>query len=151
MCGNYGSWSYEADPEEGSPPRVRDLRLSLFLDGLLPGITPACAGITISCDCHSSIFRDHPRVCGNYAILFDLSNLKLGSPPRVRELHFGNFGNFEYFGITPACAGITFHALNFVNFLQDHPRVCGNYKTCINGDFIQKGSPPRVRELRNSE
>ena len=50
--------------------------------------------------------------------------------------------------ITPAYAGTTPLHILIIPVLQDHPRVCGNYRF-INISFESAlGSPPRMRELR---
>ena len=113
-------------------------------------ITPACAGITLSSPPPSVLGEDHPRVCGNYWLIFDRIECFWGSPPRVRELLQFNANEVPPRGITPACAGITVADGPLPGWQQDHPRVCGNY-FCVwdKGDF-RAGSPPRVRELRVS-
>ena len=51
----------------GSPPLARGiLRNSLFIK-LLIGITPACAGNTSLCSARLLLFRDHPRLRGEYS------------------------------------------------------------------------------------
>ena len=54
---------------------------------------------------HSTLPRDHPRVCGEKAVAVVSSSFTLGSPPRVRGK--GDNGNVQIAqaGITPACAG----------------------------------------------
>ena len=51
--------------DEGSPPRMREKLVSVFV--VVNGI------------------RDHPRVCGKNCISLDLLRSALGSPPRMRE------------------------------------------------------------------
>jgi len=51
--------------------------------------------------------RDHPRACGNNMNRRRYLMKEKGSPPRLREQHFGDYyGDFQY-GITPALAGTT--------------------------------------------
>ena len=52
--------------EQGSPPRVRELRPRIILVDQDRGITPACAGITEVSTLQQQRKQDHPRVCGNY-------------------------------------------------------------------------------------
>ena len=69
------------------------------------GITPAYAGKSSHRPMHSTLPRDHPRVCGEKAVAVVSSSFTLGSPPRVRGK--GDNGNVQIAqaGITPACAG----------------------------------------------
>ena len=69
----------------GSPPRVRE---KLIRDGVIAyadGITPACAGKTLSLWELGRWRWDHPRVCGKNCTYIYLFVRYLGSPPRVRE------------------------------------------------------------------
>lgn len=68
-------------------------------------ITPAYAGKSSHRPMHSTLPRDHPRVCGEKAVAVVSSSFTLGSPPRVRGK--GDNGNVQIAqaGITPACAG----------------------------------------------
>ena len=73
-----------------------------------------------------------------------------GSPPRVREkLIYSQKENATH-GITPACAGKTLQVLLSGNLAWDHPRVCG--KNCWKQEDLSDslGSPPRVREKRQT-
>ena len=94
---------------------------------------------------HSTLPRDHPRVCGEKAVAVVSSSFTLGSPPRVRGK--GDNGNVQIAqaGITPACAGksICFRARQCVR--KDHPRVCGEKYLLSRTSMCTKGSPPRVR------
>ena len=71
-----------------------------------------------------------------------------GSPPRARELLAILSISLGYFGITPACAGITSPIYSFQLANRDHPRVRGNYTRALQGHLATRGSPPRARELR---
>ena len=67
VCGNYIFIGHDCYSVEGSPPRVRELRLAAEVKSRLDGITPACAGITHRLASCKPNRWDHPRVCGNYA------------------------------------------------------------------------------------
>ena len=112
-------------------------------------ITPACAGITQLREIAQDPLEDHPRVCGNYYNQAEGFAGARGSPPRVRELPEASTKSLSFFGITPACAGITCgcHGCGFHGL--DHPRVCGNYMGFPPFFLVPLGSPPRVRELLN--
>ena len=109
----------------GSPPRMRGKVVLSSENPLCRGITPAYAGKSSHRPMHSTLPRDHPRVCGEKAVAVVSSSFTLGSPPRVRGK--GDNGNVQIAqaGITPACAGksICFRARQCVR--KDHPRVCG--------------------------
>ena len=51
-------------------------------------------------------------------------------------------------GITPACAGKTFHTPSKKQLCRDHPRVCGENMFAGTKSAVQQGSPPRVRGKR---
>ena len=48
-------------------------------------------------------------------------------------------------GITPAYAGKRVHSELEGPRSEDHPRVCGEKHTHLNGTFLNLGSPPRMR------
>ena len=88
-----------------------------------------------------------------------------GSPPRVRgkvdDLRLGGgkvgitpacagkrliFRGGAYpLRITPACAGKRVYFLSRSDCVQDHPRVCGEKISAMDGGNGEVGSPPRVR------
>ena len=72
-----------------------------------------------------SLYKDHPRVCGEKIAKKSGHAVGLGSPPRVRGkgeccdiLH-------RHERITPACAGKRGVNQCFMTGKRDHPRVCG--------------------------
>ena len=71
----------------------------------------------------------------------------MGSPPRVRGIHFGAKNERRDMGITPACAGNAGNHPIFYKWGEDHPRVCGEYLITISMLIISSGSPPRVRGI----
>ena len=89
----------------GSPPPMRGKVLGLRTSGLLPRITPAYAGKSHSKRTREKINGDHPRLCGEKAVVGNYNRIFVGSPPpmrgKVREFLFFRF----IFGITPAYAG----------------------------------------------
>ena len=127
VCGDYIFRYAETGTGVGSPPRVRGLRkIRLFLDSSA-GITPACAGTTCIGIVLESLKWDHPRVCGDYFVMFAKTLIRSGSPPRVRGLR-GSYELQAWFqGITPTCAGTTLPLAHWRRACQDHPRVCGDY------------------------
>ena len=126
MCGKNHKTAIKTVGSLGSPPRVREKLLLVVSHTTFFGITPACAGKT------------------SIPVHYDMGDR--GSPPRVREKRKFVRQRIRQDGITPACAGKTNAACGSVNFVGDHPRVCGKNLSdqFILADFL--GSPPRVRE-----
>ena len=114
--------------QKGSPPRVRGKRQHFLCYLFRFRITPACAGKT-----HIAISAlldswDHPRVCGENAVVREDVIKITGSPPRVRGKRPPVAGRGRAGGITPACAGKTSGESARQPHGQDHPRVCGENK-----------------------
>ena len=74
-----------------------------------------------------------------------MSSIVGGSPPRVR----GKVGLFhpplKTLGITPACAGKSGNSTGHHPSSGRSPRVCGEKPDSAPEDWIEQGSPPRVR------
>ena len=64
VCGEKGQGDGFTQAISGSPPRVRGKADLAVFTGLLPGITPACAGKSLIELNQALLFGDHPRVCG---------------------------------------------------------------------------------------
>ena len=84
VCGEYSAPRCGRGEVGGSPPRVRGVRDPPGIQGVRPGITPACAGSTRPSRHPGSSTRDHPRVCGEYCTTTGWLIPMMGSPPRVR-------------------------------------------------------------------
>ena len=112
---------------------------------LFSRITPAHAGKRYLPDGTPKIQTDHPRTCGEKAVLFTACSISSGSPPHMRgkdcEL---NYTLLEQ-GITPAHAGKSsaFRMSGLV--LEDHPRTCGEKLTAKMFAVLPSGSPPHMR------
>ena len=129
----------------GSPPRVRGK--VQVCSGVVSEqrITPACAGKRFLESVHNRQKEDHPRVCGEKAVLPMWTNTRLGSPPRVRGKAFSYSARSRAVGITPACAGKSTLRKTAGSTYRDHPRVCGE-KAAERAEVGKgRGSPPRVR------
>ena len=107
VCGEYRSEFRRRKWVTGSPPRVRGILMPFRSSADGSGITPACAGNTYGGLYPSMIWRDHPRVCGEYLQTPDKQQLYVGSPPRVRGILRKIIKGEKKMGITPACAGNT--------------------------------------------
>ena len=71
-------------PMRGSPPRVRGKDDEQENCNSYHGITPAHAGKSMGYGGQRLICEDHPRVCGEKAMLGRVQTTGLGSPPRMR-------------------------------------------------------------------
>ena len=145
MCGEQFTSNGEVNDGPGSPPRVRGtVSPGTGMSGSR-GITPACAGNRASSALDTRRAKDHPRVCGEQFLNRKASFSQRGSPPRVRGTDPSPAAWNSPAGITPACAGNSFHQSHKRGAVQDHPRVCGEQPSpppTRGGDL---GSPPRVR------
>ena len=68
----------------GSPPRMRGKGCRTGCRGICRRITPAHAGKRPSCSSRAAGARDHPRACGEKAVMGDNGQRLIGSPPRMR-------------------------------------------------------------------
>ena len=109
------------------------------------GITPACAGKSLSAEIQGLEAEDHPRVCGEKHSFSRPNREPLGSPPRVRGKVLFQAVQNPVIGITPACAGKRSQNHLKTTFVKDHPRVCGEKLQNLQSRKKKQGSPPRVR------
>ena len=129
----------------GSPPRVRGKAAAEILSLAAAGITPACAGKSLSKLRRRAGTRDHPRVCGEKMSTFFFWQNRAGSPPRVRGKVICSRFAMPCRGITPACAGKRGSQPPGAKGAGDHPRVCGEKTFNRREVWRITGSPPRVR------
>ena len=145
MCGEHYTDAELDQIKQGSSPRVRGTLALGLARGVLRGIIPACAGNTRSRRSRCARSRDHPRVCGEHAVLGQEVLARRGSSPRVRGTRSITHCSFLVSGIIPACAGNTRRFRGRPDRRRDHPRVCGEhfgFELDTGGDW---GSSPRVR------
>ena len=109
------------------------------------GITPAGAGKTRCCDCQRIEAWDHPRRCGENALILSATTGESGSPPQVRGKHNVYRLRDRTNGITPAGAGKTLAGVKFEAVHKDHPRRCGENMHLRRAVDCDTGSPPQVR------
>ena len=108
-------------------------------------ITPADAGKTVHPSAFQHIAQDHPRGCGENTDAPSGRFALIGSPPQVRGKPDTRALRAVVSRITPAGAGKTRLALQFVLWYQDHPRRCGENELYGHDRFMEVGSPPQVR------
>ena len=105
VCGEkFGAFRSNAE-QPGSPPRMRGKALCGQLQQIANGITPAYAGKRSSEYLHTTMFGDHPRVCGEKKCRSLFLFIYRGSPPRMRGKGFTLKKTGCRHGITPAYAG----------------------------------------------
>ena len=84
-------------------------------------------------------------MCGEKFTFNFYNTCKLGSPPRVRGKADSVTNVKRNHRITPACAGKSEKGLIQIEYLEDHPRVCGEKPLFPLFPRLISGSPPRVR------
>ena len=125
VCGEKGQPVPAAGLSEGSPPRMRG-KVKKTQKGIQSaGITPACAGKSLSAALMSARSGDHPRMCGEKLYWLPVRSCCGGSPPHVRGKALLTQCRSAGVGITPACAGKSFAPLAVWFIFGDHPRMCG--------------------------
>ena len=129
----------------GSPPRVRGKVECYGHVRVCCGITPARAGKRDSTFSLLSIYRDHPRACGEKTPMLLAIAAAAGSPPRVRGKVARRFALRHHLGITPARAGKRLRLTHSMPTTRDHPRACGEKSRNWLFSASRSGSPPRVR------
>ena len=105
MCGEKATFRAAAKAAAGSPPHVRGKVNGRHTPLMIMRITPACAGKREFCRCRPGWRWDHPRMCGEKAVLFYADHPVEGSPPHVRGKAMVGAQLFYDLRITPACAG----------------------------------------------
>ena len=126
MCGEHDSVTLDYVPPSGSSPHVRGARGNCRYNSAMAGIIPACAGSTPDNARFVITGRDHPRMCGEHAILHGSWHDGGGSSPHVRGAPVQAFNGDDPLGIIPACAGSTYrwHG-DFRHGLGSSPHVRG--------------------------
>ena len=129
-CGENSAFSYSSLCFLGSPPQVRGKLKNCSLRRTAWRITPAGAGKTCRRWSGRYMRPDHPRRCGENRQVLPGAGLQRGSPPQVRGKLSSLFALSILDRITPAGAGKTY--MNRIRGCteKDHPRRCGENKTC---------------------
>ena len=124
---------------------MRGKEASRKLRGTLKGITPAYAGKRAKRGRLAAGRWDHPRVCGEKALIHGITFPSLGSPPRMRGKAHALKKRPLPVGITPAYAGKSSFLSGCTRMPRDHPRVCGEKLRGAVRFSTAIGSPPRMR------
>ena len=109
--------------------------------------TPAYAGNTSDPSSTIPVFRDRPRLRGEYGRLPVPLIVPVGSPPLARGIHARNKGIRDRIRITPACAGNTRFITKIRRVAWDHPRLRGEYGKVLLVRQLSIGSPPLARGI----
>ena len=129
----------------GSSPHVRGAPTAAPTSKPQLGIIPACAGSTTASSNATQALRDHPRMCGEHCGISPSAVNSWGSSPHVRGAHRRGYATGCPAGIIPACAGSTYFGRWRGTALRDHPRMCGEHRSDIDGMTEAAGSSPHVR------
>ena len=132
----------------GSSPRVRGKHLADAPHPAVSGLIPARAGKTRG-GCTSPTSRPaHPRACGENTWQMLLTQLSVGSSPRVRGKRVVAVRPLHQDRLIPARAGKTSTRRPSRPSTRAHPRACGENDTGKGCGFPCPGSSPRVRGKR---
>ena len=145
MCGEHYPPCAILRPLGGSSPHVRG---ALWQGGIKKGdegIIPACAGSTHRVRHGARLRRDHPRMCGEHLLIFQLDTDGRGSSPHVRGARVFPTACIRPTGIIPACAGSTKKSSFQQPLRRDHPRMCGEHTVKTEPVADGGGSSPHVR------
>ena len=145
VCGEHAVLNSDALPFTGSSPRMRGTLLHHALALASGGIIPAYAGNTCETCEGSSDGGDHPRVCGEHAMVSATALAVRGSSPRMRGTQSRCRPCMRRTGIIPAYAGNTRGGSNATADIRDHPRVCGEHTSRNSSRRRMTGSSPRMR------
>ena len=109
------------------------------------GSPPLARGVLYRIVRFNFITWDHPRLRGEYSSMSPEERRYLGSPPLARGVLTQSAPMRTSPGITPACAGSTFHLCGYSRYFRDHPRLRGEYKSGASERSYKLGSPPLAR------
>ena len=129
----------------GSPPLARGKDPRHPHIASIKGITPACAGKSLSTHQNGACSKDHPRLRGEKLIVCPTVAPVRGSPPLARGKDLKDVKAGRSSRITPACAGKRVSILAECPTMEDHPRLRGEKLWLIPLFLSSLGSPPLAR------
>ncbi len=147
VYGEYSMAGYLVTRQDGSSPRVRGIRQSIFSGDFDTRFIPACTGNTVDCHVQNQRPSVHPRVYGEYAWLYAQKAAEGGSSPRVRGILFPPCRTSLCHRFIPACTGNTLRGSRPAFSRSVHPRVYGEYSSYLFVTMLCSGSSPRVRGI----
>ena len=166
VCGEHRHASNTPVRQTGSSPRMRGTPYTCVSVSGNAGIIPAYAGNTRNILRHSTLTRDHPRVCGEHNCDDGDKRTNWGSSPRMRGTPLSIWTRqypprdhprvcgehptrkawaLVWTGIIPAYAGNTWMPPTETIKAWDHPRVCGEHAVPSDETTAKTGSSPRMR------
>ena len=148
MRGEYQVYKRKRVARKGSPPLARGILRPNSINIGFARITPACAGNTDLRERISTVYKDHPRLRGEYVSTRPCQTVDRGSPPLARGIRPELRAGSHQSGITPACAGNTPLMSSVRTAPRDHPRLRGEYFCRLPHFTIIIGSPPLARGIR---
>ena len=129
VCGEHVVTCLPLWRNAGSSPRMRGALKALREQVAVGGIIPAYAGSTDRLPACGAAWRDHPRVCGEHAVIISILAWGGGSSPRMRGAPIQTKREGMPSRIIPAYAGSTRSRGSSSGRCRDHPRVCGEHCT----------------------
>ena len=133
VCGEKAWTRWKPQTTIGSPPRMRGKVDGKTTKTRTGGITPAYAGKSCAAHDFTMSCQDHPRVCGEKELAGFVLKLRQGSPPRMRGKAKEAVDAMLAERITPAYAGKSSFSISVSSAYWDHPRVCGEKTTRMDG------------------
>ena len=133
----------------GSSPRGRGKLRPGVWPRPVHGLIPAWAGKTEGWEAGGGAIRAHPRVGGENDVVLPSSVRLWGSSPRGRGKLFDYDAYTDTYGLIPAWAGKTVHAVAPHGGMGAHPRVGGENVNARRGVAWRNGSSPRGRGKRD--
>ena len=145
LCGEKSACQSAGTGKTGSPPPMRGkvVLSAAFAAGV--GITPAYAGKRLHRRSIHVSWQDHPRLCGEKPETSASPETHAGSPPPMRGKELNFQPTCPRGRITPAYAGKSISPVGSVLTQKDHPRLCGEKRTCLWLKNLPPGSPPPMR------
>ena len=137
-CGEKEARQWPKEQVWGSPPHMRGKALPVLLDSPQPWITPAHAGKSAARNARASLYRDHPRTCGEKSHSPVTLFMAMGSPPHMRGKVRVLAVHQHTEGITPAHAG---KRLKRSRSIVPHAAIVPLFPSVCNKPAGSDGSP----------
>ena len=131
--------------EVGSSPHVRGTDHARTIPAVERPFIPARAGNRAACPPPTGADAVHPRACGEQFLRARKITDKYGSSPRVRGTVRGKRQELVVVRFIPARAGNRVLFDEVSEFIELHPRACGEQGLGAGETPDAKGSSPRVR------
>ena len=120
----------------GSSPRMRGALHQRHEAPQARRIIPADAGSTLVQAVGGWQTADHPRGCGEHLLVSGPSGCPWGSSPRMRGAPLVGQHGHVLVRIIPADAGSTPSKRRSAASAPDHPRGCGEHRSCLIFPFM---------------